>query len=372
MSKETDALKKAIDLGKQAVELLQKSHVKQHARVSASGAVSQVSAYDDKRQAAEEASGRANESQSKLNWNDATPMRHTASDHAIAAHAHVKALVAAHTNQDINHHLHAASRHLQASDSMQSFAASQSKSGSVNHALDASNHAKDLSEHANSAKDSEKTSEGLNKKSSLHMLAMEQHNRAESAHKKVASEHYNNEPKREAHMIQAQHHHDAATAHGKEVSRLSRISIAASNKAHDASDKAGQTGKPEDHKAAAEAHRAAAKLDYDSETGPAHEATAKAHDAKATADDHPQIIGKATSMDDKDPKETSTFQHNGKRYLSTGKQGKSFHDGRPVREFESPDGHRAWLDHHANVHADSTEEAKAYRKERRFSEHDDK
>ncbi|KAA0888739.1 hypothetical protein [Oryzomonas rubra] len=77
---------------------------------------------------------------------------------------------------------------------------------------------------------------------------------------------------------------------------------------------------------------------------------------------NPNIIGQATGMNDKAPEKATSFNHNGKEYQSTGKEGTSNHDGRPVREFEADDGHRVWLDHHANVHADSKEEADEHHK----------
>lgn len=385
MSKQIDDLRKAMTIGKLAVEVLQKSHVKQHSRTGKTGAVTQVSAYDDKRQNAAEATNRAERNQGKHNWNDPRDTRVIAADHSEAAFAHVEALKHAKTNDAINHHLHAASRHLQANESMHSFADSQTQpkvplrnqsSRKANpgdgRPLTVSNFAKEISDHANGAADSESTSEGLNKKASLHMLAMEQHHRAQAAYMKAATQSIGNKEQSDTYMHYAQCHADAAMKHGKEVRRLSGISVDATNKAYSASEKANRSGKPGDHKAAAEAHHKAAKLNYDSEGAADHARKAKEHEEKAKpTDNHPQIIGKATAMDDADASKASTFQHDGKRYLSTGKQGTSLHDDRPVREFESPDGHRTWLDHHGNVHADSKEEAQQYRKEGMYAEHDD-
>ncbi|MFL5900948.1 MAG: hypothetical protein ACJ75S_07080 [Solirubrobacterales bacterium] len=80
---------------------------------------------------------------------------------------------------------------------------------------------------------------------------------------------------------------------------------------------------------------------------------------------HPHVVGKATVTDEHStgPQDASTMQFAGTNYSTTGKQGKSFHDETPVREFESEgDGHRVWMDHHARVHADSKDEVPHLRK----------
>lgn len=292
-----DDLQKAVSEVQGAADLLQKSHVEEHTRTSKSGAVTTVSAYDDKRQKAAEATETAEKNQAKHNWNDPRDTRVVASDHAQAAFAHLDALKHAATNKDINHHLHAASRHLQSNHSMHDFADDQPqpkvplKNQSSRpadpvgaRATRVSNYAKEISQAANSAADSEETAEGLNKKSSLHMLAMEQHHRAEASHMKVANQHFTSDPKkREDAMQLAQWHRDQAEKHGKEVRRLSGISISARSTAISASEKAYRTGKPEDHKAAADLHRAAVKLNYDSEGAAEGEKQAQEHDKRAAA-----------------------------------------------------------------------------------------
>lgn len=87
---------------------------------------------------------------------------------------------------------------------------------------------------------------------------------------------------------------------------------------------------------------------------------------------HPQIIGQAKNRDNTMPAATNSFHHDGRDYSSTGKKGKSAHDGRDVREFESLDGHRTWLDHKGNVHADSKEEADKYHKRGKYADRDEK
>lgn len=85
---------------------------------------------------------------------------------------------------------------------------------------------------------------------------------------------------------------------------------------------------------------------------------------------HPNIIGQATKMDHPDAKEAYSFEHKGKPYESTGKKGTSMHDGRKIREFEhEKTGHRIWLDHKANVHADSKEEADKHHKRGMYADH---
>jgi len=371
MTKEIDDLSKAIALGTMASDLLQKSHVKEHTRTSASGAVSQVSAYDDKRQKAADASKTAETNQAKHNWNDPRDTRVVAADHAEAAFAHIDALKHAATNEDINHHLHAASRHLQSNHSMHDFADDQSqpkvplKNQSSRpadptgaRATRVSNYAKEISQAANGATDAEETSEGLNKKSSLHMLAMEQHHRAEESHMKVANQHFTSDPKkREDAMQLAQWHRDQSEKHGKEVRRLSGISISARSTAISASEKAYRTGKPEDHKAAADLHRAAVKLNYDSEGASEGEKQAQEHDKKA-AQAKPEH-----TLHGGDEKTATSITHKGEKYHATGKEGHRFKDGVKVREFSTrvdtsdpkdrvEKDARVWLGHDGKVEED--------------------
>ena len=91
-TKATDLLKSEEPGGSTLTEALRKSHIKEHTRVSASGAVSQVKAYDDRRQAAEHATGAAEKSQSKVNWDKAKSAREAGEAHIKAGHAHVEAL----------------------------------------------------------------------------------------------------------------------------------------------------------------------------------------------------------------------------------------------------------------------------------------
>ena len=364
---DSDDLHKAVAEVQNAADELLKSHVKEHTRVSTSGAFSQVSAYDDKRQAAQAATTKADATRSKVNYDKPNDLRDAADAHYAAAHAHIEALKHATTNEDINHHNHSASRHLQEADGLHSYANSQDSSehsgmDATAHADRAEHHAKKIGKSALGEHD-ENTSEGLNKKTSLHLLAMEQHQRAKSHHMDAANKNYDDEETRDSHLYHAQENQDATLAHGKEVRRSTKISIDADERARAASAKADASGKPEDHKAAADARRAAAKLNYDSEGKTEHEKKSEQHEKKAkpVENDHPAIIGKATHLDDK-AIDADTFRHNGKKYISTGKNGKSNHDGRPVREFCSQDrNHYTWLDHQGNVHADSKEEALAAR-----------
>jgi hypothetical protein len=79
---------------------------------------------------------------------------------------------------------------------------------------------------------------------------------------------------------------------------------------------------------------------------------------------HPHVVGKATVTDPHatGPGDASVIQFAGTEYFSTSKKGKSFHDETPVREFESEDGHRVWMDDHGRVHADDISEVDRLRK----------
>lgn len=86
---------------------------------------------------------------------------------------------------------------------------------------------------------------------------------------------------------------------------------------------------------------------------------------------HPHVVGKAEITDayaNEGAKDASGIKFAGTQYLSTGKEGKSAHDGTPVREFEASDSHRVWLDHHGRVHADGQSEVPALRK--KFEAHE--
>jgi hypothetical protein len=108
---------------------------------------------------------------------------------------------------------------------------------------------------------------------------------------------------------------------------------------------------------------------YQRTTASGASVTVKEHDDSRQK--HPNIIGTATKMDHKDASKANTFTHAGKLYSSTGKEGRSMHDDRPVREFEEVRegaGHRTWLDHSGNVHADSKEEADRHHKRGMYAE----
>lgn len=285
MNKETEELQKAINLGQQAVEILSKSHVKEYTRTTASGANVQVKEHDDKRQAAQAASEHADKS-SKAVLNNPKDIRVHAANHADAAFAHIEALKHATTNEDINHHFRQASRHMMANDSLHSFANGLDHKTSENkkttqHADNSEKHAWDIGKHAKDTKVDESTSEGLNKKSSLHMLAMEHHQRVADNHMVAASRNYDDKEVGGYHDDHSQDNRTAAREHGDEVQRVSQIAIRASDKAYKASDKAKKSDTPENHKEASNAHREAAKLDWDSESKSEHEAKAAEHDKKA-------------------------------------------------------------------------------------------
>lgn len=87
------------------------------------------------------------------------------------------------------------------------------------------------------------------------------------------------------------------------------------------------------------------------------EAKPKSKKVAPKLDPHPNVIGKAKVKDQ------HAMEFEGREYWKTGKQGRSMHDGTPVEEYEHSDsGHRVWKDDKDRVHADSTEEAKKYRK----------
>ena len=79
---------------------------------------------------------------------------------------------------------------------------------------------------------------------------------------------------------------------------------------------------------------------------------------------HPHAVGKAEISDPyaEGAHDASGIKFAGTQYYSTGKSGKSFHDETPVREFESDDGHRVWMDNHSRVHADDVSEVPKLRK----------
>ena len=284
-------LKKAIDLASEAVEQLQKSevggsihtetllksHVKEYTRTTASGASVQVKEHDDKRQAAEEATKAADKHQAGMDWSkpDTKKLQEL---HHDAAKKHIDAMEAAHQAGDgesMRHHFHKASMHLGAAGSAGTF-----------HRKDAADNAKAqtaMADHisAIAAKHKgEKTAHDLDHGSSIHLLAMEQHQRASAAH----SAHHNSvygTPEADEANSKAEGHQSAAREHGKSVQHFSGIAIKASDHAYNIGKAADKSKNPEDHKEAAALHRHAASLDFDSEGRAEHEAKAKEHEKKS-------------------------------------------------------------------------------------------
>jgi hypothetical protein len=78
---------------------------------------------------------------------------------------------------------------------------------------------------------------------------------------------------------------------------------------------------------------------------------------KAALDPHPDVIGKVEN--DKGHQ----FDFDGKRYIQTGEEGTSLHDGGAVKEYWATNGHRVWKDDQGRVHAASREEARRVRGE---------
>lgn len=82
---------------------------------------------------------------------------------------------------------------------------------------------------------------------------------------------------------------------------------------------------------------------------------------------HPQVVGKAEKLQGGDASKAHGFHFAGKQYSASGKEGKSFHDGTPVRHFSemtesgNDDGQHVWMDHSGRVHADSKSEVKGLR-----------
>jgi hypothetical protein len=232
MNKETEELQKAINLGQQAVEILSKSHVKEYTRTTASGASVQVKEHDDSRQAHQ-----ATKTAKTLSKEADTAG--TKESHIAAAEAHDKAF-----------HEHRQARE---------------------------NH---TGEDVAAKHKGEKTAHDLDHGSSIHLLAMEQHQRASAAHSAYHNSVYGTPEADEANS-KAEGHQSAVRDHGKAVQHFSGIAIKASDHAYNIGKAADKSKNPGDHKEAAEAHRNAAKLDWDSESRAEHEAKAAEHDKKA-------------------------------------------------------------------------------------------
>lgn len=90
---------------------------------------------------------------------------------------------------------------------------------------------------------------------------------------------------------------------------------------------------------------------------------------KAGSYDHPNVVGHAEKLQGGDASKAHGFHFAGKEFSSSGKEGKSAHDGTPVRHFREltesgrDDGQHVWLDHSGRVHADSTSEVSSLRKQ---------
>ena len=179
MSKETEDLAKAIELGQQMAETLKKSHIKEYTRTTASGASIQVKEHDDKRQAAENATAAADKHQAGMDWSkpDTKKLQEL---HHDAAKKHIDAMESAHQAGDgesMRHHFHKASMHLGAAHSAGTF----KRGGEAEHAKKISDMAEHVSAVAMKHK-GEMSSHDLDHGSSIHLLAMEQHRRASAAH----------------------------------------------------------------------------------------------------------------------------------------------------------------------------------------------
>jgi hypothetical protein len=280
----TDSLVKAIALAGFASANLAKSHVKEHERHSASGAVSQVRAYDDKRQAAHEASSNAERHHRNAYANGANVLdiRDAAKKHANAAHDHIEAANSATSNKDIDHHLAQANLHLSKHSALNNDARKgrqfQNSNEATVNADAVSAHAYNAS-HPNGKQADMDTSQKLNRTSALHLLAMTEHQKAEASAKELANE--GPAHMKEAALAHVQHHRDMAVKHGAEVQRIVGTSLKARDAAYAASAKADKSNMVGDHEAAAAAHRHAAKLDYDPETADEHSQKATEHTVKA-------------------------------------------------------------------------------------------
>lgn len=95
----------------------------------------------------------------------------------------------------------------------------------------------------------------------------------------------------------------------------------------------------------------------------------KAARPKADAYGHPNVVGHADKLQGGDAKKAHGFHFAGKEFSASGKEGKSFHDGTPVRHFReltgtgNDDGEHVWMDHSGRVHADATSDVPRLRKQ---------
>jgi hypothetical protein len=82
---------------------------------------------------------------------------------------------------------------------------------------------------------------------------------------------------------------------------------------------------------------------------------------------HPTVVGKAEKLQGGDASKAHGMHFAGKQFSASGKEGKSSHDGTPVRHFRevtssgADDGQHVWMDGHGRVHADSSSEVKSLR-----------
>lgn len=84
---------------------------------------------------------------------------------------------------------------------------------------------------------------------------------------------------------------------------------------------------------------------------------------------HPNVVGHAENLKGGDASKAHGMHFAGKEYSASGKEGKSMHDGTPVRHFTEmtgtgdDDGEHVWMDHSGRVHADDTSSVKRLRGE---------
>jgi hypothetical protein len=202
-------------------------------------------------------------------------MKKLQSLHHDAAKKHIDAMETAHKAGDgesMRHHYYKASMHLGAAGSAGTFDRKDKDSNATEQSKMAEHIGKIADQHK-----AEDNAHSLDHGSSIHLLAAEQHRRAQDAHSHASG------AVGDKHMDKYEHHRDKSKHHGAQVVENAGKVNKANDAAYAASDKAGLSGKAKDHKAAAAAHREAAKLNYDSEGKAENEAKAAEHDKKAKA-----------------------------------------------------------------------------------------
>lgn len=207
----------------------------------------------------------------------------TIEQHLTAARNHIAALDHDSGNEAINRNFYAASRHLGMHSSLVAGYHRKSREESEGAAKLMAEVAEEISRHAEQHPHREDTSAGLNLGTSLHLLAMEAHSRAEQAHRELLHHFQEGTPEHQSAASRIVRHREEAERHGAEVQRIAGISIAAGDAASRASLTANTLQTAESHEAAAEAHQHAASLDYDPETAAEHLSKAKRHRAIAQA-----------------------------------------------------------------------------------------